>query len=104
LPLVYFAEKQLLAENETFKNPLQAFRKRNLNFAKKLILKIAAEFLWQFKTETKRKNLFLFGCFENSKIFGLKTLRIKLEEHLAKSGVALREIATTGNSGQAQLL
>jgi hypothetical protein len=67
-------------------------------------LKIAAEFLWQFKTETKLKKSILFGCFENSKIFGLKTLRIKLEENLAKSGEALREIATTGNPRFVQLL
>jgi hypothetical protein len=41
---------------------------------------------------------------KNSKIFDLKTLRIKLEENLAKSGEALREIATTGNPRFVQLL
>jgi hypothetical protein len=70
--LAYFAEKKLFAKN--VQNPFSSISETKLKLFGKLILKIAAEFLWQFKTETKRKNLFLFGCFENSKIFGLKTL------------------------------
>jgi hypothetical protein len=59
-PLANFAEKELLAKNETFKIRFQAFRKRNLNFTEKLILKIAAEILWQFKPETKlKKSIFV---------------------------------------------
>jgi hypothetical protein len=85
-----FCRKTIVRGKQNFQNPFSSFRKRNVNFVEKLILKIAAEFLWQLKTETKLKKSILFGCFENSKLFGLKTLRIKTER---KSGKIWRSFA-----------
>jgi hypothetical protein len=48
LPLAYFPEKELFAENETFQNTFSSFSKTKRKLFGKLILKIAAEFLWQF--------------------------------------------------------
>jgi len=51
LPLAYFAEKELIAENETLKKPFSSFSEMKLKLCGKLILKIAAEVLWQFKAK-----------------------------------------------------